>query len=95
MRSGVIDFISAIVSSGSSTLVCSSRRCPCRRSVGGLPTARCKSRRLAADDGFEQTIDLNRDAIVRSVSVASCDQSVIPIVADTDWMHRALDHLIR
>src|SRR6266404_3624465 len=43
MRSGVIDFINAIVSSASSTFVCNSRMCPLRRSVGGLPTARCKS----------------------------------------------------
>src|SRR5215208_4974066 len=43
MRSGVMAFMRAIVSSGSSTLVWSSRICPLRRSVGGLPTARCRS----------------------------------------------------
>ena len=46
----------------SRTFVCSSRIRPCIRSVGGFPTARCKSLALldAPDRRFEQSVDLNR-----------------------------------
>ena len=36
-------FISATVSDGSSTFVASGRMCPCSRSIGWLPTVRCRS----------------------------------------------------
>ncbi len=36
-------FIKATVSDGSSTLVASGRMWPCRRSMGWLPTVKCRS----------------------------------------------------
>ena len=42
-RSGVMDFIKAVVSSGPSTLVSRLRMWPWRRITGGRPTVRCRS----------------------------------------------------
>src|SRR5687767_1580436 len=67
-------FISAIVSSASRTFVWSSRICPLRRSVGGLPTARCRS--LAF---FFTTVSRRRSIWIVAIGVSSvvrCQLSV-------------------
>jgi hypothetical protein len=56
---GVIAFISATVSSESSTLVSSDAGEPCRRRIGASADVRWRSRALL-DDGFEQSVNLNR-----------------------------------